>query len=151
MFLRHLSSHNDLFNVTNAARLICLLTPEGKVFVRLNRPLAKLSADSRHPRSILDCPPHSGVELRADRELGKGRGGQSSCKQRLDPRAGSDLGEELVALVLLAVTQRARLLEGFHPAGCAFNAALLPLVVQNLIQHWEIKENRENPVTTPAL
>lgn len=147
MFLRHLSSYNHLLNVTNAARLTRLLTPEVKVFVQLNRPLAKLSADSRRLLSVLECPPHSGVELRVDRELAKGRGGQRGCKRRLDPGAGSDLREELAALVLLAVTQRVRLLEGFHPAGGAFNAALFPLVIQNLIQHYKIKENRKESLS----
>lgn len=151
MFLRHFSPYQDLFNVTNAARLLRLLTPEVKVFVRPNRPLAELSADSRHLLSSLACPPHSGVALRVGGELGEGRGGQSRCKQRLHPGDGCDLGQELAALLLLAVAQGARLLEGFHPAGGAFNVAPLPLLVQNLIQHWKIQDGRVNPFPTPAL
>lgn len=141
VLLRHLSSRSHLIKVTSAARLIRLLTPEVKVFVRFTRPLTELSAACRPVLSILHCPPHSGVELRVDGERSsKGRGGQDSCKRRLDPGAGSDLGEELMALVLLAVTQSARLLGGFDPAGGTFNAALLPLVVQNLVQHWKTRK-----------
>lgn len=78
-----------------------------------------------------------GEELRVDGELGVGCSGKTSDKRRLDPGAGFDVGEEAVALpfVRQAVALRARVFEGFHFAGGAFNATLLPLVLQNLIQH----------------
>lgn len=72
-----------------------------------------------------------GEELRVDGELSVGCGGQTSDERRLDPWAGFDVGEEVVALpfVRQTVTLRARVFEGLH-----FNATLLPLVLQNLIQ-----------------
>lgn len=78
----------------------------------------------------------AGKELRVDGELSVGCSGQTSDEGRLDPGAGFDVGEEVVALpfVRQAVTLRARMFEGFHFAGGAFNATLLPLVLQNLIQ-----------------
>lgn len=77
-----------------------------------------------------------GEKLRGDRELSVGCSRQTSDKGRLDPGAGFDVGEEVVALpfVRQAVTPRARVFEGFHFAGGAFNATLFPLVLQNLIQ-----------------
>lgn len=77
-----------------------------------------------------------GEELRVDGELSIGCSVQTSDERRLDPGAGFDVGEEVVALpfVRQAMTLRARMFEGFHFAGGAFHATLLPLVLQNLIQ-----------------
>lgn len=77
-----------------------------------------------------------GKKLRVDGEMSIGCSGQTSDEGRLDPGAGFDVGEEVVALAFVqqAVTHGARVFEGFHFAGGAFNTTLFPLVLQNLIQ-----------------